>query len=103
MSISTALTLSLCLLPSLPFLPSLPLLPPFLSLSLFFLLKSAKAERLENEVLKYRQKAEDAEYLKKRVTVRFPCTHLHVPTHDLSLSLPLLILSSYFSGIEATE
>ena len=40
------------------------------SLALFLTLgQSAKAEQLENEVTKYRQKAEDAEYLKKRVQV----------------------------------
>ena len=31
--------------------------------------QSAKAEKLENEVVRYRQKAEDADYLKKRVMV----------------------------------
>lgn len=31
--------------------------------------QSAKAEKLENEVIKYRQKIEDVEYLKKRVLV----------------------------------
>ena len=31
--------------------------------------QSAKAERLETDVIKYRQKAEDAEYLKKKIAV----------------------------------
>ena len=31
--------------------------------------QSAKVEKLEAEVMKYRQKAEDTEYLKKRIAV----------------------------------
>ena len=32
--------------------------------------QSSKVEQLEHDVMKYRQKAEDADYLKKRVGVR---------------------------------
>ncbi len=32
--------------------------------------QSAKVEKLEAEVIKYKQKAEDTDYLKKRITVR---------------------------------
>ncbi len=31
--------------------------------------QSVKVEKLEAEVIKYRQKAEDTDYLKKRITV----------------------------------
>jgi hypothetical protein len=46
--------------------------------------QSAKVEKLEADVVKYRQKAEDAEYLKKRIAVSLTL-FLSVPPSSLSL------------------
>ena len=53
--------------------------------------QSAKVEKLEADVVKYRQKAEDTEYLKKRIAVSLNTLPLSfsffVPPSFLSLSL----------------
>ena len=56
--------------------------------------QSAKVEKLEADVVKYRQKAEDTEYLKKRIAVSLITLSpsLSLPPPPLSLSLSLLSL-----------
>lgn len=39
-------------------------------------------EKLESDVTKYRQKAEDVEYLKKRVLVSYNCIHVYPQVHS---------------------
>ena len=54
--------------------------------------QSAKVEKLEADVVKYRQKAEDTEYLKKRIAVSLntiPLSFSFFVPHSLSLSLSL--------------
>ena len=55
--------------------------------------QSAKVEKLEADVVKYRQKAEDTEYLKKRIAVSLSTLHPSFPLLSLSLSHSLPFVS----------